>query len=244
MHDLASFRANLDAIAQRLATRGYQLDIDQFRALDAERRAALTDAEQLKAQKNAKSAEVGKLRREGHDTAAIQEEVRQIGDRITALDEKAKAADVSFRELIAGVPNIPHESVPVGSSEKDNVEIRRWGQPRQFDFPPKAHWDLGADLKICISGIKVHQDAGYGGGAKAILPGLAALPTVEYNHTQILTKVRTTGPVKIFQNDMRLDMIEAARMAKVDYTLQILYNDRLRPTQIWGGGMPKNFLRC
>ena len=94
---------------------------------------------------------------------------------------------------------------------------------------------LGADLKICISGIKVHQDAGYGGGAKAILPGLSALPTVEYNHTQILTKVRTTGPVKIFKNDMRLDMIEAARMAKVDYTLQILYNDSLRPTQIWGG---------
>ena len=92
---------------------------------------------------------------------------------------------------------------------------------------------LGADLKICISGIKVHQDAGYGGGAKAILPGLAALPTVEYNHTQILTKVRTTGPVKIFKNDMRLDMIEAARMANVDYTFQILYNDRLRPTRIW-----------
>jgi nickel-dependent lactate racemase len=94
---------------------------------------------------------------------------------------------------------------------------------------------LGADLKICISGIKVHQDAGYGGGAKAILPGLAGLPTVEYNHTQILTKVRTTGPVKIFKNDMRLDMIEAARMVKVDYTIQILYNDRLRPTHIWAG---------
>jgi nickel-dependent lactate racemase len=94
---------------------------------------------------------------------------------------------------------------------------------------------LGSDLKICISGVKVHQDAGYGGGAKAILPGLAALPTVEFNHTQILTKVRTTGPVKIFKNDMRQDMIEAARMAKVDYTLQILYNDRLRPTRIWGG---------
>ena len=94
---------------------------------------------------------------------------------------------------------------------------------------------LAADLKICISGIKVHQDAGYGGGAKAVLPGLAALPTVEYNHTQILTKVRTTGPVKIFQNDMRLDMIEAARMAKVDYTVQILYNDRLRPTRICAG---------
>lgn len=94
---------------------------------------------------------------------------------------------------------------------------------------------LGADLKICISGVKVHQDAGYGGGAKAVLPGLAALSTVEYNHTQILTKVSTTGPVKIFKNDMRLDMIEAARMAKVDYTVQILYNDHLQPTRIWGG---------
>ena len=94
---------------------------------------------------------------------------------------------------------------------------------------------LGADLKICISGIKVHQDAGYGGGAKAVLPGLAALPTVEYNHTQILTKVRTTGPVKVFKNDMRLDMIEAARMAKVDYTVQIMYNDHLLPTGIWAG---------
>jgi lactate racemase len=94
---------------------------------------------------------------------------------------------------------------------------------------------LGADLKICLSGIKVHQDAGYGGGAKAVLPGVAALSTVEYNHTQILTKVRTTGPVRIFKNDMRLDMIEAARMAKVDYTVQILYDEHLRPTHIWAG---------
>jgi lactate racemase len=94
---------------------------------------------------------------------------------------------------------------------------------------------LGADLKICLSGVKVHQDAGYGGGAKAVLPGVAALTTVEYNHTQILTKVRTTGPVRIFKNDMRLDMIEAARMAKVDYTVQILYDERLRPTHIWAG---------
>jgi nickel-dependent lactate racemase len=94
---------------------------------------------------------------------------------------------------------------------------------------------LGADLKICISGIKVHQDAGYGGGAKAILPGLAGLPTIEFNHTQILTKVKTTGPVRIFRNDMRQDMIEAAKMANVDYTVQIMYNDRLRPTHIWAG---------
>src|SRR3984957_10027518 len=114
MHDLSSFRANLDSIAQRLATRGFQLDVEQFRSLDAERRAALTEAEQLKAQKNAKSAEVGKLRKEGQDTTSIQQEVREIGDRITVLDAKAKAADETFRDLIAGVPNIPQESVPVG----------------------------------------------------------------------------------------------------------------------------------
>ncbi len=94
---------------------------------------------------------------------------------------------------------------------------------------------LGADLKLCISGIKVHQDGGYGGGAKAVLPGLAGLPTIEFNHTQILTKVNTTGPVKIFKNDMRQDMIEAARMAKVDYTVQIMYNSRLKPTHVWAG---------
>src|SRR5580692_12908098 len=106
MHDLSFFRSNLDSIAERLAARGYQLDVEKFRVLDSERRAALTQAEQLKAEKNAKSAEVGKLKREGQDTEAIQQEVRAIGDRITALDEKAKSADDAFRELMVGVPNI------------------------------------------------------------------------------------------------------------------------------------------
>src|SRR5579862_6300576 len=148
MHDLSFFRSNLDSIAQRLATRGFQLDLDQFRALDEERRAALTEAEQLKAQVNAKSAEVAKLRKQGQDTSDIQQEVRAIGERVSALDQRAKSADEAFRGLLAGVPNIPHESVPVGKTADDNVEVRRWGQPRQFDFEPKAHWDLGADLKI------------------------------------------------------------------------------------------------
>src|SRR5580700_1414148 len=148
MHDLSFFRANLDSIAQRLATRGYQLDVEQFRALDTERRAALTDAEQLKAQRNELSAQIPKLRAEGKDISAIQQESRALGDQIKLLDEKAKAADESFRDLMAGVPNIPQESVPVGKSAEDNVEVRRWGQPRQFDFEPKAHWDLGPELKI------------------------------------------------------------------------------------------------
>jgi len=94
---------------------------------------------------------------------------------------------------------------------------------------------LSADLKVCLSGIKVHQDAGYGGGAKAVMPGVAGLSTVEYNHQIILRQIKTAGPVRIFKNEMRLDMIEAARMAKVDFTVQIMYNEKLRPTHIFSG---------
>jgi seryl-tRNA synthetase len=194
MHDLSFFRSNLDSIAQRLATRGFQLDVEEFRALDAERRAALTDAEQLKAQKNAKSAEVGKLRKEGQDTAAIQEEVRQIGDRIALLDEKAKNVDETFRDLIAGVPNIPHESVPVGKSAEDNVEVRRWGQPRQFDFEPKAHWDLGPQLKILdleratkITGARFAVYWGLGARLeRALINFMLDIHTREHGYTEVL----------------------------------------------------------
>jgi seryl-tRNA synthetase len=148
VHDLSQFRSNLDTIAQRLATRGFTLDVAEFRALDAERRAAVTEAEQLKAQRNAESMEISKLKKQGADTAEQQQKVRAIGDRISALDEKVKTLDESFRAMLAGIPNVPHESVPVGKSSDDNVEVRRWGQPRKFDFEPKAHWDLGPELHI------------------------------------------------------------------------------------------------
>ncbi len=217
MHDLSFFRANLDSIAQRLATRGFQLDVEQFRALDIERRAALTDAEQLKAQKNAKSAEVGRLRKDGQDTAALQEDVRQIGDRIAVLDEKAKAVDEAFRGLLAGVPNIPHESVPVGKSADDNVEVRRWGQPRQFDFPPKAHWDLGADLKILdleratkITGARFAVYWGIGARLeRALINFFLDVHTREHGYTEVLppflinsASLFGTGQLPKFKEDL------------------------------------------
>jgi seryl-tRNA synthetase len=194
MHDLSFFRANLDTIAQRLATRGYPLDVEQFRALDSERRAALTETEQLKAQVNAKTAEVGKLRKAGQDTSAIQQESRALNERITVLDEKAKAADESFREMLAGVPNIPHESVPVGKSADDNVEIRRWGQPRQFDFEPKAHWDLGPELKILdleratkITGARFAVYWGMGARLeRALINFMLDVHTREHGYTEVL----------------------------------------------------------
>src|SRR6202521_4026621 len=109
MHDLSHFRSNLDAIAQRLATRGFQLDVARFREVDLERRAAVTESEQLKAQRNTESVEIGKLRKQGVDTAERQQQIRAMGERIEALDKRTDALDESFREMLAGIPNIPHE---------------------------------------------------------------------------------------------------------------------------------------
>ncbi|HTS62630.1 MAG TPA: serine--tRNA ligase [Candidatus Acidoferrales bacterium] len=148
MHDLAYFRNNFERIAERLAARGGALNLDGFRELDRKRRAAISEAEQLKARKNAESAEIGRLRREGVDTAERQKAIRSIDDQIAALDEQKNALDAEFQQMLAGVPNIPHDSVPAGGSEADNVEVRRHGTPRQFDFEPKAHWDLGPALGI------------------------------------------------------------------------------------------------
>ncbi len=148
MHDLHYFRANFDQIAKRLETRGAVGGLEQFRELDQKRRAVLTESEALKSQVNTDSMEIGKLKREGADTTARQETVRTMKTRIAALDEQAKLLEEQFYELLAGIPNTPHESVPVGASADDNVEVRREGQPRAFDFQPKAHWDLGAELGI------------------------------------------------------------------------------------------------
>jgi seryl-tRNA synthetase len=148
VHDLNFFRSNLDAVAARLATRGFTLNVEEFRELDVRRRAAVTEAEQLKALRNAESAEVPKLRRQGIDTSELQQKMRELGERIAARDEQVAKLDEEFREALASVPNLPHESVPVGAGAEANVELHRWGTPREFDFEPKAHWDLGPELGI------------------------------------------------------------------------------------------------
>ncbi len=148
MHDLSLFRNNLDAMAERLASRGFSLDVEAFRSMDQERRSAISETENLKASRNKSSQEIAVARKAGQDTSARQAEVREIGDRITALDERVKQLDEAFREQLASIPNVPGEGVPVGRSADDNVEVRRVGVPRAFDFEPKAHWDIGPDLGI------------------------------------------------------------------------------------------------
>jgi len=217
MHDLSFFRANLDTIAQKLATRGFELNVEQFRALDTERRAAVTESEQLKAQRNSESVEIAKLKKQGADTAEQQQKVRGIGDRIASLEENVKALDEKFRDLLAGIPNIPHESVPVGRSSDDNVEIHRWGQPPKFDFEPKAHWDLGADLHILdleraakITGARFAVY--WGAGARlerALVNFMLDVHTREHGYTEVLppflinsASLFGTGQLPKFKEDL------------------------------------------
>ena len=148
MHDLGWFRANLDTVAARLATRGTVLPLDEFRDLDKRRRAAITEAEQLRAGQNQLSREVPRLRKEGVDTTELQQRLREMGDRVSELNKLVEEVDSQFREMLAGIPNLPHESVPVGKSADDNVVVRTSGEPPVFDFEPKAHWDLGPQLGI------------------------------------------------------------------------------------------------
>ena len=170
MHDLSFFRGNFDRIAQRLATRGDVPGLDRFRELDGKRRAAIAQSEQLKARRNAESADIAKLRRAGADTTGRQAQMRAIGGEISSLDEQVKSLDDEFRELLAGIPNIPHASVPSGKDAGDNVEVRRVGQPRQFDFEPKAHWDLGPELGI----LDLERAAKIAGARFALYRGLGA----------------------------------------------------------------------
>ena len=194
MHDLPFFRSNFESVAGRLATRGPIPILDRFRELDRSRRAAISESEQLKARVNAESAEIGKLRRQGEDTAARQEQVRSLKEQMAGLADQVKALDDEFRELLAGIPNMPHESVPVGRDESQNVEIRRVGQPPQFDFEPKAHWDLGPELGILdlaraakITGARFALYWGLGAKLeRALINFMLDVHTREHGYTEVL----------------------------------------------------------
>jgi seryl-tRNA synthetase len=148
MHDPGRFRANLDAIAERLSSRGLSLPVEEFRELDQKRSRAITESERLQAQQNALSREIFKLRKDGADATERQQESRAMAGRIAELAKEAESSDAQFRTMLAGIPNVPHESVPVGKSAEDNVVIRTSGEPARFDFEPKAHWDLGPALGV------------------------------------------------------------------------------------------------
>jgi seryl-tRNA synthetase len=217
MYDLAWFRANFEHIAERLQTRSNPPNLDSYRELDKRRRASIAEAEQLRAQYKLDTDEIGKLRREGVDTTERQQQMRAIDDRIKLLEQEAKAAEETFRDMLKAVPNVPHESVPVGGGEADNLEVRRVGEPRQFDFEPKAHWDLGPELGILdleraakVTGARFAVYWGLGARLeRALINFMLDVHTREHGYTEVLppfmvnsTSLYGTGQLPKFAQDL------------------------------------------
>lgn len=149
MLDVKLLRSDLDKVKQALNHRGKSSEeLERFTSLDNRRRQLLQEVEQLKNRRNVVSQEVAKLKKEKQNADSLIEEMRQVGDRIKELDEEIRTLEAEIDTIVLAIPNVPHSSVPVGSSEEENVEIRRIGDVPEFGFEPKAHWDIAQELGI------------------------------------------------------------------------------------------------
>ena len=168
--------------------------LEDFHAIDVERRAAITKSETLKAQRNKATEEIAKLKKDKQDATALINETKELREKISQAEKLAEEADARLRNILTGIPNLPDDSVPIGKSEADNVEVRRWGTPPQFDFTPKPHWELGEELgvldlaraaKLTGARFAVYWDM----GAKlerALMNFMLDLHTREHGYTEVL----------------------------------------------------------
>jgi seryl-tRNA synthetase len=196
MHDLAFVRSNLELIEQKLRDRGADPAalLGNFRELDQRRRERITEAEQLKAQRNKVSEAVARLKRSGQDATALMDETRALKTRMDDLESAAAASEEEMRAILSSIPNICRDEVPVGRSEEQNVEVKRWGTIPQFSFQPKPHWELGEQLGILdlnraakISGARFAVY--WGDGAKlerALISFMLDVHTREHGYTEVL----------------------------------------------------------
>jgi seryl-tRNA synthetase len=196
MLDLAFVRENLSKVEEMLRHRGLEPSqvLGDFRSADQRRRQVITQAETLKAQRNRASEEIARLKKSGQDTSALAEQNRALREQGDALEKQAGELEQEMRNVLAGIPNMPHDSVPVGKSAEDNVEVRRWGAPPQFSFTPKPHWELGEQLGILdleravkLSGARfaVYWDVG-ARLERALANFMLDLHTREHGYTEVL----------------------------------------------------------
>ena len=146
MLDPQLLRNDLDAVAERLLVKGYQLDKQQFIEFETQRKTLQVQVEELRSQRNSESKKIGQAKAAGEDIQPLLDAVASLGDELKASEQSLVSLQEKLNELLAGIPNIPHQSVPSGNDESDNIELRRWGEPGSFDFEPKDHVDLGAAL--------------------------------------------------------------------------------------------------
>lgn len=163
---------NLEKVIARLGERGMVFDSDRFKSLDSERRAVIKSVERLEHERNLGSKRVGELKREGSSEEAdkLQAELKAVSEKIKELGGERARVEENFRGFLLGIPNIPHSSVPAGKDSSDNVEVKKWGDPREFDFEPRDHVDLGRELDI----IDLDRAAKITGARFALYKGLGA----------------------------------------------------------------------
>ena len=149
MLDIKMIRQNTDEIKERLATRGVKAEkIDALLEKDKRRRELLVETEGLKQKRNEVSAEIANAKRNKQDATDAIKEMREVGAKIKSLDEELEEVEATVKDMASRLPNLPNPTIPVGPDESANVELRKVGTPREFDFEPKAHWDIGEDLGI------------------------------------------------------------------------------------------------
>ena len=219
MLDLAFVRSNLERVEKKLRDRGQDPEtlLGDFRSLDQDRRERITEAEQLKAQRNRLSEQVGQLKKSGQDASAIVDETKALKQRMDVLEAAASESEDQLRAILMRIPNLPADDVPVGKSEEDNAEVKRWGDLPQFNFPAKPHWEIGEALGILdleraakISGARfaVYWAAG-ARLERALANFMLDIHTREHGYTEVMPPVMVnskslygTGQLPKFAEDL------------------------------------------
>ena len=219
MLDSKYIEENMDKVREKLAERGAEIDFEEFWALDRGRKEIIKKVEKLERERNIGSKKVGELRREGKKEEAqeLQEEMKRTSVQIKELGELRARAEEEFRNFLLTIPNISHDSVPVGGSDADNVEIRKWGEPKDFDFEPKDHVEIGKDLDILdldraakITGARFALYKGLGARLeRALINFMLDLHTNEHGYREVLPPFMAntdsfigTGNLPKFEEDL------------------------------------------
>jgi seryl-tRNA synthetase len=196
MLDLNFVRDNLPLVEEKLRQRGMKPSevLKDFAQVDAQRRQAITSAETMKAQRNRATEEIAKLKKSGQDASTLIAETKQLREQVEQLGKAAEEYEIRLQQILVGIPNVPHPSVPVGKDADDNVEVRRWGTPPKFDFAPKPHWEIGEQLGVLdmeravkLSGARfaVYWDTG-ARLERALANFMLDLHTREHGYTEVL----------------------------------------------------------
>lgn len=215
MLDMKRIRQNPQELIDALKNRNSTLDISELLELDGKRRDTLGQVEQFKNKRNEESKKIGQIMKQGGDASAIKEEMRQLGDTIAELDKQVAQIDAKMNDMLMRIPNLPHESVPIGKDDSENVEQRRWGTPREFGWSPKAHWDIGTDLDILdfeaaakISGARFTVYKGLGARLERAVINFYMDTHAEDGYTEVLppymvlrTTMEGTGQLPKFEED-------------------------------------------